>query len=258
MRSRLILLTMLLTFLTVMLAPAVVLADRSGNQPAQACGPNVIHVVQRGENVFRLSLRYGTTMSAIAAANGLYNINRIYVGQRLLIPCAGQVPIYNPYVRPPAPTAYPPNIVLPPMGAQLLGLLPPNYTQSGPLFADCSRFRATSPLDGLANGANIFYWDGAPGATSYRVNIYNLDRGGIRVASYETGGLNTWLLGDVSVTTAGPGFLFAWEVHALVSDQVACKSGPHVMYRAVEQPPAPPATPPVVVTMEVIFNGFGF
>ncbi|MFQ5814437.1 MAG: LysM peptidoglycan-binding domain-containing protein [Anaerolineae bacterium] len=44
-----------------------------------------IHVVQRGENLYRISLRYGTTVQAIMAANGLTNYN-IYVGQQLRIP----------------------------------------------------------------------------------------------------------------------------------------------------------------------------
>jgi tetratricopeptide (TPR) repeat protein len=44
-----------------------------------------IHVVQRGENLYRISLRYGTTVEAIMAANGLTS-NNIYVGQQLRIP----------------------------------------------------------------------------------------------------------------------------------------------------------------------------
>lgn len=44
-----------------------------------------IHVVQRGENLFRIALRYGTTVEAIMAANGLTNHN-VYVGQQLRIP----------------------------------------------------------------------------------------------------------------------------------------------------------------------------
>lgn len=44
-----------------------------------------LHVVQRGENLFRIALRYGTTVEAIMAANGLTNHN-IYVGQQLRIP----------------------------------------------------------------------------------------------------------------------------------------------------------------------------
>ncbi len=44
-----------------------------------------IHVVQPGENLFRISLRYGTTVQAIMAANGLTDYN-IHVGQQLRIP----------------------------------------------------------------------------------------------------------------------------------------------------------------------------
>jgi LysM repeat protein len=45
----------------------------------------VTHVVQRGENLFRIALRYGTTVQAIASANGIANPARIYVGQKLII-----------------------------------------------------------------------------------------------------------------------------------------------------------------------------
>jgi len=44
-----------------------------------------IHVVQPGQNLFRIALRYGTTVDAIMAANGLSD-HTIYVGQRLVIP----------------------------------------------------------------------------------------------------------------------------------------------------------------------------
>jgi lipoprotein-anchoring transpeptidase ErfK/SrfK len=46
----------------------------------------LIHVVQRGENLYRIALRYGTTYWELAAANGIANPHRIYVGQRLAIP----------------------------------------------------------------------------------------------------------------------------------------------------------------------------
>ncbi len=44
------------------------------------------HVVQAGENLFRIALRYGTTVEAIAQANGITNAALIYVGQTLTIP----------------------------------------------------------------------------------------------------------------------------------------------------------------------------
>ena len=45
-----------------------------------------VHVVQRGENAFRIALRYGTTVEALAALNGIANPNLIYAGQVLRIP----------------------------------------------------------------------------------------------------------------------------------------------------------------------------
>jgi len=51
-----------------------------------------VHVVQQGENLFRLSLRYGTTVEAIREANGLTDDDSIYVGQRLVIPVSTELP----------------------------------------------------------------------------------------------------------------------------------------------------------------------
>ncbi len=55
----------------------------------------IVHVVQPGENLFRISLRYGTTVDDIMAANGLTNIY-IYVGQELIIPGASGEPAPPP------------------------------------------------------------------------------------------------------------------------------------------------------------------
>jgi LysM repeat protein len=48
-----------------------------------------IHIVQPGENLFRISLRYGTTVDGIAKANKIVNPWFIYVGQELKIPTGG-------------------------------------------------------------------------------------------------------------------------------------------------------------------------
>lgn len=58
-----------------------------------------IHIVQSGENLFRISLRYNVTMAALSRANGIVNPNHVYVGQRLVIPCG--------YTPPPAPPPAP-------------------------------------------------------------------------------------------------------------------------------------------------------
>jgi len=45
-----------------------------------------IYVVQYGDNLYRIAMRFNTTPEAIAAANNLPDVNTIYVGQRLVIP----------------------------------------------------------------------------------------------------------------------------------------------------------------------------
>ena len=45
-----------------------------------------MHVVQYGDNLFRIGLIYGFTAEELAEYNGLDNINRIDVGQVIKIP----------------------------------------------------------------------------------------------------------------------------------------------------------------------------
>jgi len=65
------------------------------NAQAWAAPPHsnpIIHYVQWGENLTNIARRYGTTIQAIMYANGIYNPNRIYAGQRLIIPVAAPAP----------------------------------------------------------------------------------------------------------------------------------------------------------------------
>jgi LysM repeat protein len=49
----------------------------------------VTHIVQAGENLYQISRKYGTTWTAIAAANGIADPDSVYAGQKLLIPSSG-------------------------------------------------------------------------------------------------------------------------------------------------------------------------
>jgi LysM repeat protein len=60
-------------------------ASSPANLPASTSG---VHIVQAGENLYRIALRYGLTTNALAAANGIVNASRIYAGQQLTIPGA--------------------------------------------------------------------------------------------------------------------------------------------------------------------------
>jgi LysM repeat protein len=66
-----------------------------------------IHVVAPGETLFRIALRYGVTVQAIAQANNITNPNLIFVGQRLTIPAGGTSPVPTPAPGAPAPTPAP-------------------------------------------------------------------------------------------------------------------------------------------------------
>ena len=60
--------------------------------PTEAVSGERTHVVQPGENLFRIALHYGMTYTALAAANGIINPDLVYVGQRLTIPAEGTAP----------------------------------------------------------------------------------------------------------------------------------------------------------------------
>ncbi len=51
----------------------------------------VSHVVQRGERLSGIAIRYGVTATAIAGYNNLTNPDRIFAGQTLLIPTQGEL-----------------------------------------------------------------------------------------------------------------------------------------------------------------------
>jgi len=87
--------------------------------------------------------------------------------------------------------------------------------------ADCGRFKPTSPLSGMVLGVTPFYWDAAPGATAYRINVFAGD--GSQVASIDTGATSTTF--QIDTNTFGGGSNFSWSVDALVNGQVACSSG---------------------------------
>lgn len=78
-----------------------------------AYGQNsVTHVVQPGENLYRIALRYGVTVQAVAQANNITNPNLIYVGQSLTIPGGTTGGSSGPSQ--PPPTTTPPTTTPPP------------------------------------------------------------------------------------------------------------------------------------------------
>lgn len=75
--------TLLIVGVLVGLLPLAALAAPPGGPGP---GPMGCHVVQCGETLWALSVRYHTTVWAIAQANGIRDVNRIRAGQCLVIP----------------------------------------------------------------------------------------------------------------------------------------------------------------------------
>ncbi|MDX1991989.1 MAG: LysM peptidoglycan-binding domain-containing protein [bacterium] len=67
-------------------SPGAVINQSVGvNAPASACGSRV-YVVQQGDTLYRISRRFGTTVSALSACNSIANPTRIYIGQQIVVP----------------------------------------------------------------------------------------------------------------------------------------------------------------------------
>ena len=83
-----------------------------------------------------------------------------------------------------------------------------------------------------------YFWDPAPGATSYRVDVFN--QNGVQVSSTETSTDTTTL--TTTVDTFGDGDFFSVQVIALVNGQPACAT---TSVTLPQEAPGPSVTPEV-------------
>lgn len=75
----------LVVLLLVLLLLGIAFASPALAAPSQ---DQALYVVSPGDTLTSIAARYGISTSALAQANGISNPNRIYVGQRLVIPNA--------------------------------------------------------------------------------------------------------------------------------------------------------------------------
>jgi hypothetical protein len=209
----------MLVILFVLIGVAWAVAPR-GTTAALECG--IHHTVVSGQNLFRISIRYGVSMHVIAAHNGIADVRRIYAGQVLYIPCPGGitpdlsgipaatvVTTTDVSVNPPAITTTTTTTVIPGEGVN---------------FVDCTGFRGTSP-DGFPDGVTTFYWDPprAGRVEGYQVYVLNTETGRL-VGSFSTFGSITSVSGDVGLTSIGRGIFFSWYAVALVDGVEVCRT----------------------------------
>jgi hypothetical protein len=206
------------------------------------CG--VTHHVVYGENLFRISLRYGVSMNAIAVANGIADVRRIYAGQDLLIPCAtSTTPQTTGYILvTTTPAPYP--------------TYDYNYSNTWQYPAavtpvsglDCTGFRATSP-DAFPDGSVAFYWDkpvSADQIARYQVRIF--DESGNPVAAFEALNVAYSLVADVSRNAIGPlqglGTKYSYYVVGVTADNRLCQTATRYVQREWPAPPPEPTATP--------------
>lgn len=127
-------------------------------------GDDLYHIVAPGETLFRIALNYGTSVDAIAGANGIPYPYIIQIGQRLLIPAYGTNPGLPP---PPAEGYYSPNPGYPPQGPAE-GYYPPNpgYPPQGPAEGYYPPPDNGDAMPGEANTHTV-----APGETLYSISV---------------------------------------------------------------------------------------
>ncbi|MCX7856228.1 MAG: LysM peptidoglycan-binding domain-containing protein, partial [Anaerolineae bacterium] len=79
-------LTAILLLLLLVMIPQPVRAQSGGPGETASTPPFQEHTVAPGETLFSIARRYGTTVDAIAHANGIADPSQIFSGQRLVIP----------------------------------------------------------------------------------------------------------------------------------------------------------------------------
>ena len=94
-----VVLPLIACLLTALLWPAVAMAQSS--EPPHP----MMHIVERGETVFSIARRYGTTVEAITHANGISDPHHVYAGQQIVIPSSlGPVDSWSAHVVQPGET----------------------------------------------------------------------------------------------------------------------------------------------------------
>lgn len=91
--------------------PPAVLLPNAASEASSSSLDGDSYLVQRGDTLFKIAQRFGSTVQALAAANGLANPNAIQPGQALLIPRGEGAPaapvVTLEAAAAPAPTAAP-------------------------------------------------------------------------------------------------------------------------------------------------------
>ena len=95
---RLIMVSLVVVMLTVTLGSGIASAAsttgdlKSTSSSNTGMGVLCSYTVVPGDTLFRIAARFGTTIWFLASVNGIANVNRIFTGQHLFVPCGHPPP----------------------------------------------------------------------------------------------------------------------------------------------------------------------
>ncbi|HLF28466.1 MAG TPA: LysM peptidoglycan-binding domain-containing protein [Anaerolineae bacterium] len=195
----------------------------------------VVHTVQPGENLFRISLRYGVSLDALVRANGLADAGSVYAGQRLIIPAAGSTAAPTPAANPPA-TSSSTHIVQPGENLYRIGL---RYGVTAAQLQTANQLAGNTIFVGqqlrIPSSAAVATTPSAAPTASGAAREVVVDLSDQRVYVYENGSLVRTMVASTGVA-ATPTVLGAYQVYARYSSQTMYGPGyylpdvPYVQY----------------------------
>ncbi|MNI75013.1 lipoprotein NlpD [compost metagenome] len=57
-------------------------------QPEKPAKDNVVYVVKKGDNLYRIGLKYGVDWRKLVTANAIKDVHNLKVGQKIIIPAS--------------------------------------------------------------------------------------------------------------------------------------------------------------------------
>ena len=84
-------LSLVLAFVVLAMGPSAASAAPAATAGGPGC--TQFYRVQRGDTLYRIAVRFHTTVAALASLNGIPNTNQIYAGQSLCVRAGGEVPM---------------------------------------------------------------------------------------------------------------------------------------------------------------------
>lgn len=86
-----VILSLILAFVVLAAVPGAASAAPAATAGGPGCAS--FYRVQRGDTLYRIAVRFHTTVAALARLNGIPNTNQIYAGQSLCVCAGAEVPM---------------------------------------------------------------------------------------------------------------------------------------------------------------------